>query len=209
MIERNTVVWLIMHLREVRNLLLSKFLDRFDRNLREILHRYRELEDSGIKVVTTDEGIGEEFILPVKAGVAGAESRRTSERVRVNMSRAIVKGVHAARPPYGLRPVREVIEEKVNVHWELDPEESLVVKEMVRLAIEENLGFKCIGDRLSSKGYRARGGRPFAAFTVQKILTNPAIMGTLAYGRKPRKGNPAVEQVEVSDFFPPILSAEE
>ena len=125
------------------------------------------------------------------------------------MSRAIVKGVHAARPPYGLRPVREVNEGKVNVRWELDPEESPVVKEMVRLAIEENLGFKSIGDRLSSKGYRARGGRPFAAFTVQKILTNPAVKGTLAYGRKPRKGNPAVEQVEVEGFFPPILSADE
>jgi site-specific DNA recombinase len=80
---------------------------------------------------------------------------------------------------------------------------------MARLAIEDNLGFKVIGDRLTAKGYRARGGRPFAAFTVQQILTNPAIMGTLVYGRRPRKGNPAVEKVEVPDFFPPILTQQE
>jgi len=47
-------------------------------------------------------------------------------------------------------------------------------------------------------GYRARGGRPFAAFTVQNILTNPAISGKLVYGRKPRKGNPRTELVEVA-----------
>jgi site-specific DNA recombinase len=186
-----------------------QFLDRFGRNPREILRRYWELEENGVRVVATDEDIGEELILLVKAGVAGAESRRTSERVRANMGRAVAKGVHAARPPYGLRPIREIAEGKVSLRWEMDPDEAPVVKEMVRLAVQENLGFKSIGDRLSAKGYRARGGRPFAAFTVQKIITNPAIKGALVYGRKPRRGNPVAERTEVPDFFPRILSEEE
>ena len=191
------------------DVVIVQFLDRFGRNPREILRRYWELEEHGVKVVATDEDIGEELILLVKAGMAGAESRRTSERVRANMGRAVSKGVHAARPPFGLRPVREIKEGKVNVHWELDPDEAPAVKEMRRLAIEENLGYKSIGDRLTALGYRARGGRPFAAFTVQRILTNPAIVGTLTYGRRPRKGNPRIELVEVPNFFPPILSQEE
>ncbi|MFC1952629.1 recombinase family protein [Chloroflexota bacterium] len=191
------------------DIIIVQFLDRFGRNPREILRRYWELEENGVKVVATDEDIGEELVLLIKAGMAGAESRRTSERVRTNMGRAVSKGVHAARPPYGLKPVREIKEGKVDVTWELDPEEAPLVGELRRLAMEENLGYKAMGDRLTAMGYRAREGRPFAAFTVQSILTNPAIMGKLVYGRKPRKGNPSTELVEVPDFFPPILTKDE
>ena len=191
------------------DIVVVQFLDRFGRNPREILRRYWELEEKGIKVVATDEDISEELILLVRAGVAGAESKKTSQRVRANMGRAVAKGVHAARPPYGLRPLREIVEGKINLRWEIDPEEGPIVKEMVRLATEDNLGFKAIGDMLSAKGCRARGGRPFASFTVQKTINNPAIKGTLVYGRKPRKGNPVVEKIEVPNFFPAILSEEE
>ena len=191
------------------DVVVVQFLDRFGRNPREILRRYWELEEHGVKVVATDEDIQEELILLIKAGMAGAESRRTSERVRANMGKAVAKGVHAARPPYGLKALREFIDGKQNVRWEIDPDEAPVVREMRRLAVEQNMGFKAIGDRITSLGYRARGGRPFAAFTVHKILTNPAISGDLIYGRRPRKGNPATELVKVPNFFPPILSREE
>jgi site-specific DNA recombinase len=191
------------------NVIVVQFLDRFGRNPREILQRYWELEAHGVSVVATDEDIEEELVLLLKAGMAGAESRRISERVRVNMGTAVSKGVHVGRPPYGLRPVKEVIEGKVTVHWEIDPEEAPIVREMYRFAVEENLGHKAIADRLTDKGYRAHGGRPFAAFTVQRILTNPAIMGTLVFGRKPRKGNPQMDLVELPGFFPAILSIDE
>ena len=191
------------------DVIVVQFLDRFGRNPREILRRYWELEEHGVTVVATDEDISEELVLLIKAGMAGSESRRTSERVRANMGRAIAKGVHAARPPFGLRPEREINGRKVDVSWELDADEAPIVKEMVRLAIEENLGYKAIGDRLTDMGYRAREGRPFAAFTVQRVLANPAIVGTLIYGRKPRKGNPSTELIEVLNFFPPIITREE
>ena len=41
------------------------------------------------------------------------------------------------------------------------------------------------------------------------ILSNPALMGTLVYGRKPRKGNPKTNIVEIPNFFPAILSSDE
>ena len=61
--------------------IVVQFLDRFGRNPREILQRYWELQDAGVSVVATDEDINEELILLIKAGITGAESRRTSERV--------------------------------------------------------------------------------------------------------------------------------
>jgi site-specific DNA recombinase len=129
--------------------------------------------------------------------------------VRANMGTAIGKGIHVGRPPYGLRAVKDVKGDKVTVHWELDPAEAPIARKMYRLAIEENLGYKAIADRLTSQGHQARGGRPFASYTVERILSNPALMGTLVYGRKPRKGNPQTNIVEVPDFFPAILSTEE
>ena len=68
-------------------LVVVQFLDRFGRNPKEKLQRYWELESHRVEVVATDEDIGDELILLIKAGMAGAESRRTSERVRANMGR--------------------------------------------------------------------------------------------------------------------------
>jgi DNA invertase Pin-like site-specific DNA recombinase len=61
------------------DVIVVQFLDRFDRNPREILQRYWELQDVGASVVATDEDIKEELLLLIKAGIAGAESRRTSK----------------------------------------------------------------------------------------------------------------------------------
>jgi len=44
-----------------------------------------------------------------------------------------------------------------------------IVREMSRLAIEENLGYKSIADKLAARGLRSRDGPPFAAYTVQKV----------------------------------------
>ncbi len=46
----------------------------------------------------------------LRAGMAGPESGRTSERVRANMSRVVEKRDQAGRPPYGPIPIREVVE---------------------------------------------------------------------------------------------------
>jgi hypothetical protein len=44
------------------------------------------LQDYGVTVVATGKDIKEELLLLIKSGIAGTESRRTSERVRANMS---------------------------------------------------------------------------------------------------------------------------
>jgi site-specific DNA recombinase len=191
------------------DVVVVKFLDRFGRNPREILRRYWDLQEHGVSVLATDEDIQEELMLLLKAGMAGAESRRNSERVRANMGTAINKGIHVGRSPYGLKSIRDVKGNTVTVRWELDPVEAPIAREMYRLAVDENLGYKSIADRLSSQGYLAHGGKPFASYTIERILNNPALIGTLVYGRKPRKGNPAANIFEIPNFFPAILSPEE
>ena len=134
------------------SVIVVQFLDRFGRNPREILRRYWDLEERGVQVVATDEDLSEELMLLMRAGLAGAESRRTSERVRSYMTSRASRGVHFGRAPYGYRRM------KVNdvVTWEQEPEEARAVREMHRLAVQENFGHKRIADRLSEQGHPTR-----------------------------------------------------
>ncbi|MCI0834477.1 MAG: recombinase family protein, partial [Chloroflexi bacterium] len=73
-------------LEEDVDVVLVQFLDRFGRNPKEILSRIWALDEHGVSVEATDQNIkDDELMLMVHAGVAGQESKRTSERVRANM----------------------------------------------------------------------------------------------------------------------------
>ena len=192
------------------DVVVVQFLDRFGRNPKEILRRYWQLQDYGVEIVTTDEDLREELMLLIRAGIAGAESKRTSERVRANMMKVVSKGVHAGNRPYGLKPIKDVRGGKLaTVAWEHEPQEATLVRQMYHLIVGENLGYKRVADRLNEAGYRGRNGNPFASYIIQTIVNNEAIMGTLAYGKRPRKGNPKQDVIRIPGFFPPILSKEE
>ena len=180
-------------------------LDRFGRDDEEILLRYVELKRLGVQIVATDQGLDDPMMFLIHAGIASHERQLIRERVRSNMRRAAEKGAKSGRAPYGLQRVYQGKE----FTWEIEPDEAKVVREMYRLAVDENLGYKAISDRLNSQGHRGRQGRPFGSDTVRKILTNEAISGTYVWGKKPRKGSPPVEKVIHEEFFPAILSQEE
>jgi site-specific DNA recombinase len=183
-----------------------QWLDRFGRNAREILRRIWQLQEAGVDVVATDEDIREELMLLIKAGFAGQESRRNGERVRSKMTSAARKGVHFGRAPYGYRRVRQ----GETITFEQNEAEVLAIRQMVRLIVDENLGYKSVADRLSAGGFPSRHGRPWAADTVRKILASESLVGTLTYNIRPSKANIDAELVRVPGFFsPPILAADE
>ncbi len=84
------------------------FLDRFGRNPREILRRYWELEEQGIAVQSINEDLKEELMLLIRAGIAGQESKRTSERVSMALRKAAEKGRLVSKLPFGYVKVRDV-----------------------------------------------------------------------------------------------------
>ena len=55
------------------DMVVVQFLDRFGRNPREILRRYWQFEEHGIKVIATDEDLREELQLLIKAYMAGLD----------------------------------------------------------------------------------------------------------------------------------------
>ena len=121
------------------------FLDRFGRNPREILRRYWELEERGIAVESANEDLKEELLLLVRAGIAGAESRRTSERVKAASFKAATKGRHMSRPPFGYRQVKD----GDAVRWEQEPQEAEAIRLAYRLSVEENKGYMAIANELN------------------------------------------------------------
>src|SRR5262245_54095266 len=76
---------------------------------------------------------------------------------------------------------------------------------MVRLVLDENLGYKSIADRLTAGGYPSPRGGSWAADTVRKILRNEALVGMLTYNKNPSKTNADAELVRVCDFFSPAI----
>ncbi len=182
------------------DVVVVQFLDRFGRNPREILRRVWALQEAGVTVEATDEDIREELMLLIKAGVAGQESKRNGERVRANMSTAARKGVHFGRPPYGYRRIREGDGGDL-VTFEQELVEAQAVREMYRLAVEENLGYKSIADRLTAGGYPSRSSH-WEASTVRRILTNEALAGSMVFHASP-------EPIRLDHYFPPILTGAE
>ena len=177
------------------------FLDRFGRNPREILRRYWELEERGIAVQSVNEDLREELLPLIRAGIAGAESKRTGERVRAALHRAAEKGRHMGRPPYGYTKEYQGREFKlVQV-----PEQVEAIRLAYRLAVEENYGFRRIANELNRLGYRGKpesGSKLFERQTVKVILINPSLKGDMVYG----KGD---EQVVKNGMYPAILTEEE
>ena len=174
------------------------FLDRFGRNPREILRQYWELQERGTTVESISEDLKEELLLLVRAGMAGAESRRISERVSMAHLKAATKGRLVNRLPYGLTKLydTEGKSEVVQV-----PKEAAVIREAYELAIA-NRGFKAIADELNLRGHRTKAGKLWATQTIKLILTNPATAGHFVF-----KGS--TETVERRDAYPAILDADE
>jgi site-specific DNA recombinase len=193
-------------LEEQVDVVLVQYLDRFGRNPQEILQRIWELKDHGVSVEATDQDIQDELILLVMAGVAGHESKRTSERVRANMGNIVRRGIHSGKAPFGFSAVREIVEGRARVvRWEVEDSEAEIIREMARLSTEENLGFKAISDTLNERGLQRESGH-WVPSSVQHILRNPVLKGVMVYGRRPKTGNPKGEVIEVEGVFPAILN---
>lgn len=191
------------------NVVLVQHLDRFGRKPQEILTRIWQLKDHGISVEATDEDIREELMLLINAGMAGHESKRISERVRANVVNIVKDGTHSGKAPYGFRSVKEIINGRARVvRWEHDEDEVEIAREMVRLGVEDNLGFKAISDNLNERGLQ-RGSGYWVASSVRHILHNPVLKGVMVYGRKPKTGNPKGDVVEVPRVLLPVVSDEE
>lgn len=174
-----------------------------------ILH---QLHQAGVTVVAVAEGGRvlemkdqyDKLVRFIEGWQSETESVNTSIRVSEHMRELAKQGRWSGgRPPYGFR----LSDSRRGLPLEIDEGEAAVVREMVRLYLEEGLGSKRIANRLHESGHRTREGRLWTDSRVRQVLQNPIIAGLPAYERTRKNPNGSRSRVsglsDLSNFIVP------
>ena len=159
------------------DVILTKEVSRFSRNLLDAVAVTRELKRHGVAVVFLNDGISTsdpdaELRLGIMASVAQEESRKTSERVKWGQQRKMERGVVFGRSLLGYN-VRGGI-------MCVEPRGAETVRMIFALCLRERLGVRAIAAELSRRGIATQtGARAWSPATVLKILRNEKYCGDL------------------------------
>ena len=163
------------------NLILTKEVSRFARNLLDSIAYTRKLLEKGIAVYFLSDGImtfneDSELRLGIMASVAQEESRKTSSRVKFGFRRSIENGsVLGSNRIYGY--------DKDNGRLVINEKEAEMVRKAFDLYVNHGLGIRRVGVELTNQGYRNFAGGPITSATVKNILRNPKYKGYYCGGK--------------------------
>ena len=93
-----------------------------------------------------------------------ADRRRERIQERARLGQAI------GRAPYGYRVGNDG-------RYEIDEQESAVVRRIFSLCLRDGLGIRRIAQRLNEEGYQTRRGRNWSMVTIRDLLRNPVYIG--------------------------------
>lgn len=158
-------------------LILTKEVSRFSRNIVDTLSYTRDLKRIGVAVefvtdnINTMDGDGE-LRLSIMATLAQDESRKTSNRVIWGQTRQMEKGVVFGRSMLGY----DVNNGKLTV----EPHGAEIVRLIFQKYAVEQVGTSEIARFLTRQGYRTYlGSRKWKSTAVIKILKNEKYVGDL------------------------------
>ncbi|SHH49586.1 Site-specific DNA recombinase [Sporobacter termitidis DSM 10068] len=159
------------------DLLLTKEVSRFSRNILDAVSYTRLLKSFGVAVVFLSDGISTldpdaELRLGIMASVAQEESRKTSERVKWGQRRKMERGVVFGRSLLGY----DVRGGTISV----EPKGAETVQAIFDMYVREGLGARGIADTLTRRGAETgSGGAVWSGAAVLKILKNEKYCGDL------------------------------
>lgn len=158
------------------DLLITKEISRFARNLLDSIYYTRELKRFGIGVYFLNDNLftldnDAELRLAILASIAQEESRRTSERVKWGQKQRMEKGVVFGRSLLGY----DVKNGKMTVN----PEGASVVRMIFHAFTEENLSVAQITERLNREKIPPMYSNKWNASVVLRILKNEKYCGDL------------------------------
>lgn len=196
-------------------MIVTKEVSRFSRNILDTISYTRELRAMGIGVIFATDRINtlepeSEVILSYIAAQSQEESRRTSDRVVWGQTRQMEKGVVFGQSLLGY----DVKDGKISVN----PEGAEIVRLIFHKYAVEQVGTSEIVRFLTAGGYRTyRGCEKWKSNTVMKILNNEKYVGDLvqkktyttdflSHEKKSNKG--AVPLITIPNHHEPIISRE-
>lgn len=169
-------------------------IDRTARDKRdypiEFLIFLRDVQDSGAELHYVDTGKSDGSIIDLfKAWQAGEERKKIVERsMRGRLAKAKAgKWVGDSRPPYGFRKVGRGRDSVLEIY---EPE-AIIVRQIYRWYTgigEERLPLLVIAARLTEENVPpprvGKRGEVWYAYTVKRIVRNPAYIGRFTYSHK-------------------------
>ena len=196
-------------------MIITKEVSRFSRNILDTIAYTRELRTMGIGVIFATDRIStlepeSEMILSYIAAQSQEESRRTSARVVWGQTRQMEKGVVFGQSLLGY----DVKDGKISAN----PEGAEIVRLIFHKYALEQVSTAEIARFLTADGYRTyRGSSKWKSNTVIKILKNEKYVGDLvqkktytpdflSHEKKSNKG--AVPLIRISNHHEPIISRE-
>ena len=168
----------LCELRQIE-MIITKSISRFARNVKEALEYVRKLKAIGVAVVFEKEGIntmtlGDEMLLNTFSAIAQEESQAISQNMRLSIVKRMEIGEYVdSNAPYGFRLVGKKL-----VPYE--PE-----AEIVRSIFHMYLNGKStdeIAKLLTEKGVPTKmGGEKWRSYRISFILTNEKYVGDSLY----------------------------
>lgn len=196
-------------------LIITKEVSRFSRNILDTIAYTRELKALGIGVIFMSDGFStldpdSELRLSIMGSIAQEESRKTSSRVKWGQTRQMERGVVFGRSMLGY----DVREGKLSVN----PEGAKIVQMIFYKYGIEKKGTTIIARELQEAGYRTCADNPFWSNShILKILKNEKYVGDLIqkktitpdYLTHAKKYNHGEEKLIISmDHHEPLVSRE-
>ena len=199
------------------DLIITKEVSRFARDLEDSIHYIRELKDSGVGVFFENQNLNtfdynSELILNIMFNLAQDESRKLSSRVKFGHRQAIENGhVLGSSNITGYR--------KDNCRLVIVENEAKFIKTLFELYATGNYGFLKLSKKLSELGYLNKKGKLYDKDSLKRMIENPKYKGyyrartyeILDYRTKRRKKNNLDEQVlyKCKDGSIPAIISEE
>lgn len=196
-------------------LILTKEVSRFSRNIVDTLRYTRALKRIGVAVefvtdhINTMDSDGE-LRLSIMATIAQDESRKTSNRVVWGQTRQMEKGVVFGRSMLGY----DLIGGKLTI----EPDGAEIVRLIFQKYAVEQVGTAEIARFLTREGYRTyRGSSKWKSSAIIKILKNEKYVGDLVqkktytpdyltHEKRTNKGQ--VPLIRIENHHEPIISRE-
>lgn len=196
-------------------MIATKEVSRFSRNILDTIAYTRELRAIGIGVIFATDQINtlepeSEMLLSFLASIAQEESRRTSSRVVWGQTRQMEKGVVFGQSLLGY--------DVKNGQLKINPEGAEVVRLIFHKYAAEQASTSEIARYLTGKGYQTyRGNTNWNANAIIKILKNEKYVGDLMQKKtytpdflthEKRVNHGAVPYITIEDHHEPIVTRE-
>lgn len=193
------------------DLILTKSISRFARNVVDTITTVRELRELGVEIYFEKENISSldpkiDFMLTILSSIAQEESRSISSNVKWAYDKKFKNGVVDARRIYGY----DVVDGK----FVINESEAEIINKIFKLTLKRYKPSD-IAKTLNSEGIKTIKGNPWTYGTIRHILQNERYCGDALLRKtvcidyltkKTVKNNNIADKYYVSNNHEPIVS---